>query len=176
MIANPSRLFNVTLITLAASGAAFSLALAQAKAPAPKAAPEAVAVRPITTDIGVEGVDAFDCSCFDQTSRVDAALLGRVRVNVRHVSGATVTGKVKLEYFNLGAGHSDSMEQSVPALGTAAGAATFRVVEFPMTPKLLRKSTGLKATLTLTTAGATDTNLGNNTKQVAITVCGPLVL
>jgi hypothetical protein len=45
-----------------------------------------------------------------------------------------------------------------------------------MTPKLLRKSTGLKATLTLTTAGATDTNLGNNTKQVAITVCGPLVL
>jgi hypothetical protein len=173
-------MLKVALITLVASGAAFSLAWAQAKAPAPKAAMEvpggAVVARPLTTDIAVDGVDAFDCSCFDQTSRVDAALLGRVRVGVRHVSGGTVTGKVKLEYFNLGAGHSESLEQNVPALGSSAGAATSRVVEFPMTPKLLRKSAGLKATLTVTTTHFTDSNLGNNTKQVPITLCGPLVL
>ncbi len=176
MAPNGRQVLGIALATVVAAGAVVSLAWAQAPTTQVTQAPVARITPPplLGTDIAVERIDAFDCQCFDKTQQVDAALLGRVRVVVHHVSGLSVSGKLRLEFFNLSTGQMESLEKPVETLGSALPGLRSRTIEFPLAPKLVRKSTGFKATLTA--IGVPDSVPANNTKQTAILTCGPLVL
>jgi len=166
----------MALVALVAAGVVTSTVSAQQKPAHPvttQTTSGTVAMAHPSTDVEVVRVDAFDCHCFDQTQQFNAAILGRVRVFVRWVAGATTTGKLRLDFYNLSTGQMEAMEQPVEALGSSAPGLHERIVEFLLNPKLVRKSTGFKATLTST---INDTAPANNMKQGPITLCGPLVL
>jgi hypothetical protein len=138
--------------------------------PKPKVPP----VRVFQADLAVTQIEAFDCLCFENLAKADAAMLGLVRVHLQNLSAATVDASVKLDYFDMNTGAWASRTSAV-RLAKAGTPNTHPAVDFPLPYTLVRKSRPLQATISITTPHFTDNNAANNTKQYVIAACPTLV-
>ncbi|MGB9894175.1 MAG: hypothetical protein ACPLRA_07140 [Candidatus Saccharicenans sp.] len=118
-------------------------------------------------DLGVVEIYAYGCAC-DLTG-IDALYFNKVQVEVSGqikftVDDSAVIGKLKVTYFDLMSGRTETRESMLQAY--LFRGRTTAVVEVISVPILVKKSVGITAEVTVTGAANGDPNPTNNSKKV----------
>jgi hypothetical protein len=122
----------------------------------------------------VSWIQAWPCSCQELTAAVDALILkGPIRVHVTNAGPKAADAKIHVTFRDLNRSAISEMTKDIHLDVNQHVDVVFIEDTSPTHMVLLRKSVGIEARISLTTAGMFDPDGSNNTKK--ITACTSVV-
>jgi len=142
--------------------------------PQKKTFPAPVPVPLNWADLQVSWIQAWPCACLEPAAAADVMILkGAIRVHVTNAGPKAADARIQVTFQNLKVYDRVQISKDIHLEVNQHADVDFIEDTGPTRMVLLRKSVGIEAKISLTTAGLFDPDSSNNTKK--ITACTSVV-
>jgi|GEM_PF-3007749 len=120
----------------------------------------------LVTDLKITAIETGPCQCYQNLVQANAIFPTSISVHVMNAGKVNVaTAELTVKYYHLSLSKWVTKKKTIGPLN-ATSYPSAQIITMVSTPKLIKKSTGITATVKITSTGVVDSDSSNNSRTI----------